>query len=75
MAKGKVIAVMGAKSGMGASVIGSALAFSYGLQNQTKTLIVDFDQRACGDQSLVTGIKTKQSVRELSQFNGNVDCQ
>lgn len=73
MASGHIIAVIGGKGGVGKSQIAANLTFAYAAENRQKCLLVDFDQKACGDQNLITGIKTKKTVKDLSEFSGSLD--
>lgn len=73
MPQGFVIAVIGGKGGVGKSQFAANLAFSYAAENRQKVLLLDFDQKAAGDQSLITGIKSKKTVKDLAEFNGAVD--
>tara|TARA_B100001971_G_scaffold213155_1_gene245444 strand:- start:22149 stop:24254 length:2106 start_codon:yes stop_codon:yes gene_type:complete len=73
MASGYVIAVIGGKGGVGKSQFAANLAFAYAAENRQKVLLLDFDQKAAGDQTLITGIKSKKSVKDLSEFNGSID--
>ncbi len=73
MASGYVIAVIGGKGGVGKSQFAANLAFAYAAENRQKVLLLDFDQKAAGDQTLIIGIKSKKSVKDLSEFNGSID--
>jgi pilus assembly protein CpaF len=70
---GHIIAVIGGKGGVGKSQFAANLAFSYAQEIRNKTLLLDFDQKACGDQNLITGIRSKKSVKDLSEFTGALD--
>ncbi len=70
---GFIITVLGGKGGQGKSQIAANLAFAYAQEARTKTLLLDFDQRACGDQNLITGIKSRKTVKDLSDFSGAID--
>jgi pilus assembly protein CpaF len=67
MAQGFVIAVIGGKGGVGKSQFAANLAFAYAAENRQKVLLLDFDQKAAGDQTLITGIKSKKSLKDLSR--------
>lgn len=73
MAGGFIIAVLGGKGGVGKSQFAANLAFAYAAENRQKVLLLDFDQKAAGDQTLITGIKSKKSVKDLGEFNGSID--
>ena len=70
---GHIISVIGGKGGVGKSQVAANLAFAFAAENRQKTLLLDFDQRASGDQNLITGIKSKKTIKELSEFNGAID--
>jgi len=70
---GHIISILGGKGGVGKSLFASNLAFAYAHELRTKTLLLDFDQKACGDQNLITGLKSKKTIKELSEFSGAID--
>ena len=70
---GHIIAVIGGKGGVGKSQFAANLAFAFSMENRQKTLLLDFDQKACGDQNLITGIKSKKNIQQLSTFAENLD--
>ena len=70
---GHIITVIGGKGGVGKSQFAANLAFAFAAENRQKALLVDFDQKASGDQNLITGIRSKKSVKELSEFSGSID--
>ncbi len=73
MADGHIITVIGAKGGVGKSHIAANLAFSLTQESRGKVMLLDFDQRASGDQNLITGIKVKKNLKDLADFSGNLD--
>jgi septum site-determining protein MinD len=70
---GHVISIIGGKGGVGKSQIAANLAFAFAAENRQKTLLLDFDQKASGDQNLITGIKSKKNIKDLAEFNGAMD--
>lgn len=70
---GHIISVIGGKGGVGKSMFAANLAFAYASENRMKTLLLDFDQKACGDQNIITGLKSKKNIKDLSEFNGAMD--
>jgi pilus assembly protein CpaF len=70
---GHIITVIGGKGGVGKSQFAANLVFSYAQEIRNKTLLLDFDQKACGDQNIITGIRSKKSVKDLSEFAGTMD--
>ena len=70
---GSIITIVGGKGGVGKSQVAANMAFAYAAESRSKVMLLDFDQKACGDQNFITGIKPKKTIRELSEFNGSID--
>ena len=70
---GYIISVIGGKGGVGKSVFAANLAFAYAMDRRQKVLLLDFDQRALGDLSLITGIKHRKTLKDLSEFSGSIE--
>ncbi|MCT4642615.1 MAG: ATPase, T2SS/T4P/T4SS family [Bacteriovoracaceae bacterium] len=70
---GHIITLIGGKGGVGKSQVAANLAFAFAAENRQKTLLLDFDQKACGDQNIITGIKSKKNLKDLSEFSGALD--
>ncbi len=70
---GHIITVIGGKGGVGKSQVAANLAFAFAADNRSTSLLLDFDIRACGDQDIITGIKTKKTIKDLSEYNGAMD--
>lgn len=70
---GHIISIIGGKGGLGKSQVAANLAFAYAQETRQKVLLLDFDQKAGGDQDFITGIKSKKTVKDLSDFNGAID--
>lgn len=70
---GHIISIIGGKGGLGKSQVAANLAFAYALEGKIKTLLLDFDQKASGDQDFITGMKGKKNLKELSDFKGAID--
>jgi septum site-determining protein MinD len=70
---GHIISIIGGKGGVGKSQVAANLAIAYAGELRAKTLLLDFDQKACGDQNIITGLKSKKNLKELSEFSGALD--
>lgn len=70
---GHIISIIGGKGGLGKSQVAANLAFAYAIEGKVKTLLLDFDQKASGDQDFITGMKGKKNIRELADFKGAID--
>jgi septum site-determining protein MinD len=70
---GHIISIIGGKGGVGKSQVAANLAIAYAGELRAKTLLLDFDQKACGDQNIITGLKSKKHLKELSDFSGAID--
>jgi pilus assembly protein CpaF len=73
MAEGHIITIIGGKGGVGKSQVAANLAFAYSAESRGKTLLLDFDQRAGGDQNHITGFKAKKNLKDLLSFGGNLE--
>ena len=54
---GHIITILGGKGGVGKSMVAANLAFSFAAETRQKTLLLDFDAKAAGDQNLITAVK------------------
>ncbi len=70
---GHIISIIGGKGGVGKSQVAANLAFAYAIEGKVKVLLLDFDQKASGDQDFITGMKGKKNVKELAEFKGAID--
>ena len=70
---GHIITIIGGKGGLGKSQVAANLAFAYAIEGKVKTLLLDFDQKASGDQDFITGMKGKKNLKELADFKGAID--
>jgi len=75
MSSGYIICILGGKGGVGKSMVAANLAFAYSTEARCKTLLLDFDQKASGDQNLITGFKPKKTVKDLAEFAGAIDAK
>jgi len=72
---GYVLCITGGKGGVGKSLLAANLAFAYAQEANVKTLLLDFDMKACGDQDLILGMKSKKSLKDVSEFSGSIDSR
>ncbi|MBY0516133.1 MAG: Flp pilus assembly complex ATPase component TadA [Bacteriovoracaceae bacterium] len=70
---GHIITIIGGKGGVGKSQLAANLALAWAGESRQKVLLLDFDQKACGDQNLITGLRSKKSIKDLAEFNGAID--
>ena len=69
-----IIAVVGGKGGVGKSVLTANLAFAMRKELKAPTLLVDLDQKSCGDQNIITGLKPVKTVSQMASYKGVVSA-
>lgn len=67
-----IIGVIGGKGGVGKSVLAANLAFATRKELKQQTLLVDLDNKSCGDQNIITGLKPVKIVSQITQYKGVV---
>ena len=65
-----IIAVVGGKGGVGKSVFTANLAFAAQKELRTPVLLIDLDQKSCGDQNIITGLKPVKTVSQFIDYKG-----
>ncbi len=70
---GYIISVVGGKGGVGKSVFAANLALGFHKEFGMRTLLVDQDLVACGDQNLILGMKNPKGLKEALNHVGNYD--
>ena len=70
-----LIAVAGGKGGVGKSVLAANLAFALQKEMKSPVLLIDLDDKSCGDQSVIIGLRPQKTVSELSRYKGVVTEQ
>ncbi len=70
---GYIIAVAGGKGGVGKSVFAANLAYAFAQEMRLNVLLLDFDGKAGGDQSFITGLKPKKTLKDVAEFSGAFD--
>lgn len=65
-----VIALTGGKGGVGKSVLTANLALACQKEFKLPVLLIDLDQKSCGDQNVILGLRSKYNVQQFSQYKG-----
>ena len=65
-----IIAVTGGKGGVGKSVFTANLALAMQKEFRVPALLIDLDQKSCGDQNIITGLKPLKTVEQITQYKG-----
>ncbi len=74
MAQSYVIAIVGGKGGVGKSTFAVNYAIATAIDTKAKVAVVDLDPKACGDISMLMGIRPKRTLLELGQHEGKIDA-
>jgi septum site-determining protein MinD len=74
MAASNVIAVVGGKGGVGKSTFAVNYAIATAIDSKAKVLLVDLDPKACGDLSMLLGLRPKRTIFELGKHEGRMDA-
>jgi pilus assembly protein CpaF len=72
---GHIISFIGGKGGVGKSVLAANFSFASALDNRQKVLLLELDQKSCEDQTLITGLKSPKSIKDISEIPGVIDPQ
>lgn len=70
-----LIAVIGGKGGVGKSVFAANLTVALMQELRARVLLIDLDSRSCGDQNIITGLRPKKTVSDLTSFTGMISPQ
>ncbi len=70
-----LIAVAGGKGGVGKSVLSANLALALQKEMRTPVLLIDLDEKSCGDQSVIIGLRPQKTVLDMTRFSGVVNPQ
>ncbi|MDE0119493.1 MAG: ATPase, T2SS/T4P/T4SS family [Bdellovibrionales bacterium] len=70
-----LITVSGGKGGVGKSVLSANLALALQKEMRTPVLLIDLDDKSCGDQSVIIGLRPQKTVLDLTRFSGVVSEQ
>lgn len=70
-----LIAVIGGKGGVGKSVFAANLAVALKQELRANVLLIDLDAHSCGDQNIITGLRPKKTVSDITKFTGIISPQ
>lgn len=70
-----LIAVTGGKGGVGKSVLAANLSIALLKELRVRVLLIDLDQKSCGDQNIITGLRPKKNVSEFLNYTGAISPQ
>ncbi|MCB9073703.1 MAG: Flp pilus assembly complex ATPase component TadA [Bdellovibrionaceae bacterium] len=70
-----IIGILGGKGGVGKSVFAANLAVKLGLELKSSTLLIDADQKSCGDQNFITGILEPKTLEELCSTTNSINTK
>lgn len=70
-----ILGVLGGKGGVGKSIFAANLAVRIGQELKTPALLIDADQRSCGDQNFITGLLEPKTLEELCSFTGSMNVK
>lgn len=74
MAVSHVIAIVGGKGGVGKSTFATNYAIATLIETKGRVALIDMDPKACGDISMLLGLKPKRTLLELGQHEGRIDA-
>ena len=72
---GYIATFIGGKGGVGKSMVAANFAYAYAEEARSKVLLLDFDQKAAGDLDIITGLRSKKTLKDLSEFTGAIDTR
>ena len=70
-----LIGVLGGKGGVGKSIVAANLACALQSELRTQVLLIDADQKSCGDQNIILGLRPNKTLAEVAQFSGSLTAQ
>lgn len=70
-----VIAVTGGKGGVGKSVLSANMALAFQTELKIPVLLIDLDNKSCGDQNVILGLRSKLNVEQLSVYKQALNQQ
>lgn len=70
-----LIGVLGGKGGVGKSVFAGNFALSVMTELKAPVLLIDADQKSCGDQNILLGLRPQKTVAEVANYQGSLNQQ
>ena len=70
-----VIAVTGGKGGIGKSVLSANLALAAQKEFKIPVLLMDLDNKSCGDQNVILGLRSQLNVEQFSVYKQALNQQ
>ena len=70
-----VIAVTGGKGGVGKSSLAANLALSAQTEFKLPALLMDLDNKSCGDQNVILGLRSPLNVHQFSRYKQAINQQ
>ena len=70
-----LIALTGGKGGVGKSVLSANLALAFQKEFKIPVLLMDLDNKSCGDQNVIMGLNSKLNVEQLSVYRQALNPQ
>ena len=70
-----VICVIGGKGGVGKSVFAANYAITTLREMRAPTLLIDADNKSCGDQNILLGLRPQKTLAEASQHTSAITAQ
>lgn len=70
-----LIGVLGGKGGVGKSVFAANFALSVMTELKAPVLLIDADQKSCGDQNILLGLRPQKTVAEVANYQGSLNQQ
>lgn len=65
-----IVAFTGGKGGVGKSTLTANLALATQRECKLPVLLLDLDQKSCGDQSVILGLRSKYTVQQITLHKG-----
>lgn len=70
-----ILGILGGKGGVGKSVFAANLAVRLGQELKASSLLIDADQKSCGDQNFITGLQDPKTLEELCASTNSLNAK